>query len=285
MAARRIVAAIDLSPVSRAVVSLAERLAARFGCGVTAVYVVEPVADAEDRGLLIPMLRRMIEDTEKEFERGYRGFCDSLPTPQGGVERVCHLGKGKVHSEIVRAARVADAPFILLGAPSPSALAGTTFGRILRRTPVPALVVRKPTPGGYRKALVGVDFSPLSEGALKTVGELVEPDAEITLLNVLPRLSGETIFSDHEATVEKRKSQLRELAERVLPGRKVEVEAMTGFPRSDIAERAKAMGADLVGVGVGASTDISEVFLGSVAEAVARNAPCDVLVHATGRSG
>jgi nucleotide-binding universal stress UspA family protein len=282
---RRIVAAIDLSPISRAVVALAERLAAKGGFGVTAVFVIEPIAEIEDRSILLPMLRRMVDDTEKEMETAYRSFVDALPPALPFVERICHLGRGKVHSEIIRAARVGDAPLILLGAPRSSALSATTFGRILRRVPAPALVVRKPPAGGYRKVVVGVDFSPLSEGALVTVGQVAESDAEIILLNVLPRLSGENIFAGHEEALEKRRVQLLELAARVLPGRTVGVEVITGSARSDIAEKAKELEADLVAVGVGADTTLSEVFLGSVAEAVARNAHCDVLVHSVGRGG
>lgn len=281
----RIVAAIDLSPLSRAVVALAERLAARRGCGVSAVYVVEPVADSEDRAILLPMLRRLIDDTERQMEKAYNAFVEALPPPPPGVDRACHLAKGKVHSEIIRAARVADAPLVVLGAPPPSALSATVFGRILRRTPVPALVVRKPPQTGYRKVVVGIDFSPLSEGALTSAAQIAEADAEITLVNVLPRLSGDRLFTGAEEAFERRRAQLRELAERLLPGRKVDVEVLTGFARSDLADKAKALGADLVAVGVGGETQITEVFLGSVAEAVARNAHCDVLVHSIGRSG
>lgn len=282
---RRVVAAIDLSPVSMAVVRLAERLAARGGYGVMAVYVIEPMAEAADRSMLLPILRRLVDHAEKELESAYREFIDALPPPLHGVDRQFHFGKGKVHSEIIRAARVADAPLIVLGAPQSSALAATTFGKILRRIPVPALVVRKPPENGYRKVVVGIDFSPLSEGALITAGALAEAEAEITLLTVLPKLSGENLFTDHAEAVEKRLGQLDELAARVLPGRAVKTEVVTGFARSEIAARARELGAELVAVGVGGDTALSEVFLGSVAEAVARSADCDVLVHSVGRGG
>lgn len=278
----KIVAAIDLSEVSQAVVKAAERFAKKLGCGVRVLYVVEPMDEDDDGGLLLPVLRKMAEETRAELEKEFADFISGLPEP-ADVEREAVLAHGRAYSEILHHARSVEAPLVVIGAPRPSALSATTYGRLLRRSPVPVLLVRRGAGQGYRNVGVAVDFSQPSLGALSLAGRLAEPDAGFSLINVIPTLSKARLLESLGKSIDVRANELKKIADAHIPGRKVAMETLTGIARSELVEWAKKSHADLVAVGVSATSDIANIFLGSVAESVSKNAPCDVLVYASGR--
>lgn len=281
---RRIIAAVDLSGISPVVVHTAERLALILGVGVRVLYVAEPMTDVEDGAYVLPMLKRMAEETMGELEADFRAFTAGLPPPEG-VDRELAFATGKAASEVIRHSRAVDAPIVVIGAPHPGALAATTFGRILRRAVTPVLVTRGTLEGRYEKVLAGMDFSGASIEALTLAAGFSNPSSQLRLVNVLPNFSKAAFLENARELMEKRRSELYALARETLPGREVEIEVRKGQAKHELVLAGREAGADLVAVGVTASRKLKSFFLGSVAEAVAKNGDSDVLVHSAERSG
>lgn len=282
---RRIIVAVDLSGISQAAVATAERLAGILDAGVRVLYVAEPMTDFEDGVYVLPMLKRMAEETMHELEEDFKAFAASLPPPPEGVDRECVFATGKAHSEVIHHSRAVDAPLVVMGAPHPGALAATTFGRILRRAVTPVLVARGTLSGSYVNAIAGVDFSGASVQAMILAAKLSDPASALKIVNVVPNFSKAAFLEKAGELTERLTSELKSLAGDVLPGRAVLTEVRKGQAKSEIVEAGREAGADLLAVGITASPKLKGLFLGSVAEAVARNAACDVLVHSAERSG
>lgn len=279
----RIVAAVDVSGISPVVVGASQRAARSLGVDVRVVNVVEPILEeGEEKSYLLPALRRMAEETQAGLEADFKRFSEGLTPPPEGVRREFTLLKGRAHTEILHQVRLLDAPLLVVGAPSASALSATTFGRLLRRSPVPILVARKPVKA-YSRVLVGFDLSPLSKKALLLSARLAAPDASFCLVNVIPKTFGPRLFESFDELRTRAEEAMREEADRLLPDRQIDCAALSGAARNELVSEAAKSGADLVAVGISANHSLTDVFLGSVAEAVARNAGCDVLVFSTGR--
>jgi len=137
-----------------------------------------------------------------------------------------------------------------------------------------------PTP---RTILVPTDFTDCSAKALAEALALAGAlDAKVHLLHVygidgLP--DDATLLTSAHATEEAAQQKLNELL-RTLPSRSavVEARARLGDPARTIVEVASELGVDLVVMGTHGRRGVTRLFLGSVAEAVLRSAPCTVMV-------
>jgi nucleotide-binding universal stress UspA family protein len=138
-----------------------------------------------------------------------------------------------------------------------------------------------------QRILVAVDFSNDSKVALEYAGTLagrlgaslsivhvVEPDLSIPEadLSLNPKLS------DSERQAEA-KLDLSALGERMLGAcRVVETSVRSGIAFFEIAEAAKALGADFIVIGAHGLAGLNRMLLGSTVEKVVRHASCPVLV-------
>ncbi len=145
-----------------------------------------------------------------------------------------------------------------------------------------------------RKILVGVDFSPESDAAVKQSLNLARHvGAEIVLLHVgvIPEDAGSTPDVSAGAAYTKvvkeqlasDRNALEELRERI-DGQGVQVSHMVvdGFADTALVDAASEIGAHLIALGTHGRTGIKRFLLGSVAERVVRLAPCSVLVARPG---
>jgi nucleotide-binding universal stress UspA family protein len=132
--------------------------------------------------------------------------------------------------------------------------------------------------------LVAIDLSPLGEAKLPVVEQYAHAfDAEVLLLHVLPPGSLDpAAVSPSEATA---RTYLDTVAAR-LRAANVRTESIvrSGPPAPTIVHEASARGVDLIVLGTNIRSTLSSAVLGSVADQVARAAPCPVLlVHPEGR--
>ncbi len=147
-----------------------------------------------------------------------------------------------------------------------------------------------------QRILVGVDFSPESEAAIRTAFTFAHTfGSVITLLHVHeePSLMNGIVPGADSAADEKMlhaaaEAQLATLRDslytrdpRTLEGGiTVELAVAGGVPADVILSRAKAGGFDLIVMGTHGRTGLRRLLVGSVAEAVIRGAPCPVVtVH------
>lgn len=132
-----------------------------------------------------------------------------------------------------------------------------------------------------KRILLGYDGSEPSERALARACALLDPDGKLFVLNVIHALSA-GVRSGQSTEPLAREEQHRLLdavsvAAREL-GREVFPIAEKGDPGEVFAQQAEAHRADLVVVGTRGLGLAKRFLLGSVSDAVARHATCDVLL-------
>jgi nucleotide-binding universal stress UspA family protein len=153
---------------------------------------------------------------------------------------------------------------------------------------------------GYRNILVTLDGSKLSELALQHAVRVAEPGASIYVLSVLAEegptsevaaLASARAYQTPQADrqwpqtknrdlheADARKKYLHEVSEWLQPaGYSVNVEARPGSTIDTILEVSRR-GFDVIVMATHARTGMNKTVLGSVTEAVLRDAPCPVLV-------
>jgi nucleotide-binding universal stress UspA family protein len=138
----------------------------------------------------------------------------------------------------------------------------------------------------FRRILVPHDFSPHADAALDLAIELAGPSkARIHLMHLfqipmellspyeiqMPPVLVEKVRAAASARVEAALSRVR------AAGLEGDAEVDSGRIAEMIAERAVALGVDLIVMGTHGHSGLKHLLLGSVAERVLRTAPCPVL--------
>jgi nucleotide-binding universal stress UspA family protein len=140
------------------------------------------------------------------------------------------------------------------------------------------------------KVLVAVDDSKFSEAAVRALGAQIRPQmAEVQILHVLQPIAVSTppqMAANYAPELEDQGKRAKELVERSAntlraAGLKVETRVEKGDVRLRIVDLAAEWNADLVVIGSHGRTGIPRLLLGSVADYVARNAPCSVEIVRT----
>jgi nucleotide-binding universal stress UspA family protein len=130
--------------------------------------------------------------------------------------------------------------------------------------------------------LVAVDLSPISQAVVDSAMNVVGTrPTELHLLHVLRPQPPELVASVHFSTVvEQTTTQLDELT-RNLPAsvEHVVIHVRAGEPAVEIAQLASDLASDLIVVGTHGYKGLDRLLLGSVADALVRNAPCPVLTY------
>ena len=147
------------------------------------------------------------------------------------------------------------------------------------------------------KVLLAFDGSEHSRAALAEVASREWPaDTEIEVLTVIhsrwPIVADPffTAASAHMESVQRQQRDAPELLEHAvaqilerMPGRTVTSKAVEGTPHDAIVKEAEDWGADLIVLGSHGYGPVRRAILGSVAAAVAVEAPCAVEIIRTGR--
>jgi len=140
--------------------------------------------------------------------------------------------------------------------------------------------------------LVGIDFTETSQTALATAENLARaaPSAELHLVHVcaMPSMppDPQELFARAQNAFGGRLAAAREKIDKMAAGATHGISRVTGHvrignPAASIVELAADISADLLVVGTAQRTGVSRLVFGSVAEKVARTAPCPVLIVRT----
>jgi nucleotide-binding universal stress UspA family protein len=169
------------------------------------------------------------------------------------------------------------------------ALLGSVTDSVLRHAHCPVLIVRRGGP--IRRIVAGTDFSDPALPALKAAAEeTLRVGGDLIVVHSLDlvwapaaypamafggapiNISAEKMGELQRIATERLEESLRQLD---VPG---EILVTTGSAGTALIDVAKERKADLVVVGTIGRTGLRRALLGSVAETVARGAPCSVLV-------
>lgn len=308
-ALRSILIATDLTAECDAAVAAAVALAERTGAALHVIHALDfrdaPYAAVPARTATFPERVDAVEAAvEEQLARA---------APAGVTVASRELILYAAWKAIAERARFVEADLIVLGGHCPRAvgdrLLGTTAERVLRRAPVPCLLLHAPLPLPLHRVLAAVDLSTTGASALDAAfawaGDLgprlatatVAPDSsaaapaggppapaavELTVLHVVPpavRLPGGLIPEDVAA------AELARVVERsrVRAGEgaaaaDVREVVSGGDPATEILARADALDADLLVLGTHGQGALERAIIGSVAQAVARGATRAVLL-------
>jgi nucleotide-binding universal stress UspA family protein len=137
------------------------------------------------------------------------------------------------------------------------------------------------------KILLAVDDSKFSDAAVRDVIEQTRHEGtEVLVLHALPPVTVTAppqMAPGYAPELEEAAKQARAMVERIAQnlrnaGLKAESAVMFGDVRETIVDRAAAWGAELIVLGSHGRRGASRFVLGSVAESVARHAPCSVKI-------
>lgn len=261
-----VIAAVDLTEISPAVVHCAGRLAGRLGAPLLVLHALDALP-AEGEASLLPALRRLAARARADAEEALAGLVAGLNRPEGPAV-AAEVVAGAAETAVVERARRAGAQLVVAGGPHPHLFAHSAAGRLVSRCPCPVLIVRHPPTAGYRNVVVGVDFSSEAGRAWQAAAHLAEPGARLVAFHA--RGHGED-------AAEVDASLARWLQKRT-GGTDAVRRTEPGPPAPALGQAAEREGADLLAVGRGARLHVAEALLGSVAERVVATARCDVLV-------
>lgn len=285
-----VLAATDFSPAARHAAERAARIAHETGAALALLHVLPGGSLAELRQWLGPghVLEQQLQaDALAQLQQA----AQALQLLRGGPVQTLQAS-GIAFEEIAREAERQDAAVLVLGACGMGFLRrlvlGSTCERLLRCSTRPLLVVRQMPHEPYCRALVAIDFSPWSQGAVQAVG-LVAPGARLLLFSVF-----QVPFEDKlrfagvaAATIEHYRRQARAEALQRLQalaqqcGLKAggwEPQVAEGDASMRIVETEQALDCDLVVLGKHGQSATVELLLGSVTKHVLAEGSADVLV-------
>jgi nucleotide-binding universal stress UspA family protein len=290
MSFRTLLVPLDLTPASDRILARVALLPLAPRARVTLLHVVP--------SSLPPHAQRQAKrDAKKALAEEALHLGSSLPRE---VSIVPIVSVGAAASEIAARSAETNAEMIVMGRTGGRSLRDTLLGstaeRILRRTQLPVLVVRRPARTAYHRPAVALDFDEAAGAALAQFLEVVPPPRPRVIVihaydplyhrHIYPSLLDEdaTEYRDHfkhEAVREIRKLLAKALAHANVRSEDAPTwmtHVRHGSPTTIITKATKTADSDLLVLGTHGHAGVAYVFLGTVAGEVLREVSCDVLV-------
>ncbi len=278
---RKILIATDFSERSDRALRRATLLARQFGASLSIVHVVDDDQPRQMVDIEHDVASALLRELRNTVENVDGTACETqvvLADPFAGIARTAEE----------------DAPDLLVIGPHRrqalrDVFVGTTAERTIRSVACPVLMVNAPPMGAYRHVMLTTDMSEGAAHAAKAsaVREIAR-GAKASILHVFDAPALHLAMS-HTMSTEERQAYLedeRKEASRNLSAfvKSVEwrsirqdVRQVRNSPAEEILSAAREESADLVVVGTQGRSGLAKFFLGSVAEAVLREADRDVL--------
>lgn len=262
-----VMVATDLSARSDRPFERAFLLAEQLGTSVLVLHVVEGKKELseEERDRLVDQIGEEFGATAANSEIIFEHGSVAPTIARVAEERRCSL----VITGVARFNSPGD--YIL----------GTAVDHIVRRSPVPVLVVKRRPRNPYRRLLISTDFSSCSMNALTTAAAMF-PEAAIRLIHVYH--SSYDAFLAHDTTADYIRSEAEESMKaftEALPQSvrdRLEVTVEEGHLAGILEDRIKEWKADLLVVGSHGRSGFAQATIGSQAADLLEYEPCDVMV-------
>jgi nucleotide-binding universal stress UspA family protein len=207
---------------------------------------------------------------------------------EGGIPARPLRLDGDVGEELMLAARKQDVDLMVLGAIGQARTQDFLVGSVAEKVESLAdrdlLMVREPLPVPEKgvRALLAVDGSKASLGAVRSFASLVRPEGPLVrLLHVVEVPPALAIPPPYQERADEALSSASSLLES--GGFRVEPLLNRGSAAASILDEAKSFQATLIGLGAHGMgrPALPSVWRGTVAKRVARHAPCSVLIADT----
>jgi nucleotide-binding universal stress UspA family protein len=240
------------------------------------------------------LTERIAGDAQRRLQR-----ITANPSRNRGVVADAVVHPGLPGPALSTFAQQQDCDLLILGGRGAGAarrlIFGSTASRALRQSKIPVLIVKNKALDSYRRVLVAIDFSPVSQ-ALIQFSRTIAPNAELTLLHVCTdavevqmRYASvtESVITDYRARTHRWASQqLRELAASCgLSPSQYTGQIAHGNPAGQILQHEEEHDPDLIVLGKHGTHVTEELLLGSVTKRALETTRSDVLVMVEGRQG
>lgn len=290
---KNILVTTDFSDTSTNAVNRALQIAKAHDASVTLVHVIEKDLFSKILGKIIP--RDIIRSSEAHAKRELEGALVHFKKQYPHINYAI-ITKGKPALKILQFAKENKADLIVIGAHGRYSMSdsfvGTTAEYIAEHTPIPTLVVKKPSGRPYKKILVLIDFSTASKKVLK-YGIHLFSQAKVRLLHV-----GDYEFDyllRREAIAQNiTKAKLQKLRKAIILYLEVKMDKfikpyhphiakksydiLLGYPGPTIINEANNLNTDLIIMGTKSHGKHQHMFMGSVANRILIDANKDVLL-------
>ena len=301
MAFGHILIATDFSAHADIALSRAVALAARDGATLTILHVgtsaasVTAIPDVESAAALelAAVAADMARETDDQLaERATRARVL-------GVEANLLVRQGHPDDVIVQTADELGADLLVIGTHGRTGitrfLLGSVAEHIVRRATCDVLVARgQTTTAVFHRPLVGTDFSPTSERALRAAMAVSDGPIDVVHAWQYPVGTwGMHVLADRTPAMQTLRDALVTGAEQKgaelvrtheETGREIRFHIAQG-PSANVLTEMAERGHDLIALGTHGYRGFRRFLLGSVAEAVVRHATCSVLVVHAGKDG
>ncbi|WP_420567049.1 universal stress protein [Thalassovita sp.] len=277
---KHILVATDLSPRADRAVRRAVRLAKGHQARLTVLHVLDDHLPDE-------MLRHLQPKTTEHLDRFMQTVApdlayDLLPCIGHPTETILEMIQDQ------------DPSLVVMGMhrtrPVLDSLRETTVQRVVRLTDYPVLVVADTVDHPYQTIMAATDFSPSSAAALN-LGHSLAPTAQITPVNALHvpyrgRLAGagpetgDALAASFLAEAQDADAAWR--AGTALPVSLHHTQFVEGSPYSTLKSFAEQGQAQLITAGAHGRAGDYRALLGSLANDLLRDPPCDVLIARKG---
>ena len=283
MIARKILLPLDGSELSETGLPVALALARRWQAELILARVVNPVMAGVGMGLGVPSVATALLERENAVAAAYlerqRELCEGVLVRT--IKQV-----GSPWDSVAKIARDEQCDLVVMAPSGRSGISRWLLGSVaestLRQAPCPILLVRPSAvlsaQAGFQKVLVPCDGSEASSSILASLDSYLGEGSKVTLL----RASG--LFSADYADVMDPQARAAflghlesDLRRHTLPGREVDYRVIDGDPADTILTEAEGSGFDLIAMSTHGYRGFDHLFMGSVAEKVARHAPCCLL--------
>ena len=273
---RAVVAGVDLTAMGRRVAERAGMIADSGGGRLRLIHVLEPVGEA----MIEPSLARLM----REYQVSEAGKLAEWIRGRTSAEVDLEVVKGSPSWELTSAGKTAE--LVVVGSSSINAFSiGPVAKRVARKASTDTLLVRRQPRVPYRKVIAAVDFSEHSRLAVDRAMELF-PGSDVTALYSMPSrfdplLAGAGLFTEELEASRGARLRLAEdrMSEFTAPwDGAIRTLVVDGPPTETIDEVVRRRGADLVIAASRGATATRMVLLGTVAEGLVTEAPCDVLI-------
>ena len=286
-----IVAATDLSTLSRHALRRSAQLADDTGAALSLVHALVSTALDDLRGWG-PDGAAAAAAVEAEARRQLHALALELQQ-RHTIEVREQLAFGHPVTAVTQHASDTDADLVVTGTRGTGffrgVVVGSTAERIARRAARPVLMVRQSPHETYRRILVPIDFSPWSIGAIE-LAHKVAPQAALVLMHAvelpyegklkLAGVSEASIASHRDAARHDALQKLQDVASASgLAPEKVRIVAVAGGdPWMLIVQEEQENDCDLVVIGKQGRHALGELLLGSTARRVIAECTSDVLL-------
>ncbi|HKY63427.1 MAG TPA: universal stress protein [bacterium] len=288
---QKILCCVDFSEPSLGALVGALRIAHQDGSLLTLANVLDPSRlsppeAAEESEYRMRRLKELVDDKIREY------FPATGKEFRRQVEVVSLSGAPA--AELLRFIRTDKPDLVVMATHGRSGLSHVLLGsvaeRVLRHSTAPVLLVRRPSAWPPQKVLIPVDFSDAKEDSAILAAHLGAKSLELLHVLGLPDLltlpdgRPASLIRDEQALREEAIGQLQKLRSQHASLKEASVHVSIGPAGEEICRRAGEGGFDLVLMPTEGRSGISRFLIGSVAERVARSAPCNVLTFTTAKA-